>query len=69
MFNLSAKTRQLLIDNMDGHLCSESIYLAQDILDNLTDDKGQAFNALDVPVVAVLSDAIRTYHEGTVSHD
>lgn len=69
MFKISPETRQLFINNMNGGLCSETVYLAQDILDGLTDDKGQAFNALDIPVVVVLSDAIQNYHEGTVNHD
>jgi len=66
---LSPETRQLFLRNADMSCDSEDIYFCQDILEALTDDKGQALNKLDVPVVGILSKAIQTYHEGAVSHD
>jgi len=57
------------MNNMEGGLCNETVYLAQDILDGLTNDKGQALNHLDIKVVSILANAIQNYHEGTVNHD
>tara|TARA_E500000318_G_scaffold107055_1_gene115817 strand:- start:2365 stop:2574 length:210 start_codon:yes stop_codon:yes gene_type:complete len=69
MFKISPETRKLFMNNMEGGLCNETVYLAQDILDGLTNDKGQALNHLDIKVVSILANAIQNYHEGTVNHD
>lgn len=66
---LSPETRKMFINNMDGELDSDTVHLCSDILDALTNEKGQALNHLDIRVISILANAIRAYHEGTVNHD
>lgn len=59
--NLSNQTRTLLIENMDGELCDETVWLARDILFAITDKRGRAKKAIDDGVVGILKQAIWDY--------
>jgi len=59
--NLSNQTRTLLLENMDGELCHETVWLARDILAALTDKRGRAKKAINDGVVGILKQAVWDY--------
>ena len=58
---LSNQTRTLLLENMDGELCHETVWLARDILTAITDKRGRAKKAIDDGVVGILKQAVWNY--------
>ena len=61
IMNLSNQTRTLLLENMDGELCHETVWLARDILTAITDKRGRAKKAIDGGVVGILKQAVWDY--------
>lgn len=59
--NLSNQTRKLLLENMDGELCNETVWLARDILAAITDKRDNPKKAIDAGVVKILWQAIWDY--------
>ena len=58
---LSNQTRTLLLENMDGELCHETVWLARDILAAITDKRENPKKAIDAGVVKILSQAVWDY--------
>jgi len=61
IMKLSNQTRTLLLENMDGELCHETVWLARDILTAITDKRGRAKKAIDDGVVGILKQAVWDY--------
>lgn len=61
IMKLSNQTRTLLLENMDGELCHETVWLARDILAAITDKRDNPKKAIDAGVVKILWKAIWEY--------